>query len=348
MKLHSLRIPSAAVLVTAAVFFCACGGVAVETVEPVQIAGQTMGTYYSVKLAEPLPDDADALKQAIAAALVEVNAQMSTWDPQSELSRFNTSASTEPFAVSADTAYVVARALEIGGASGGAFDVTVGPLVNLWSFGPEARPERVPEPAELEAARAEVGGDLLETDGASHLRKDRPGVYVDLSGIAKGFGVDRIARLLDERGFISYLVDIGGEMQSRGRKAGGEPWRIAVERPTPGARAAQRTLELEDVALATSGDYRNYFEEDGVRYSHTIDPRSGAPIRHRLASVTVLAEDCTTADAWATAMMVLGEQEGYTVAEEQGLAVLMLVRAEDGTDTFEERSTPAFDARSQP
>ena len=356
MKRINSRIQAAAVLGTVAVFlWTACAGPADETPapvdEPVQITGQTMGTYYSVKLAEAAGSgttDAAELQAAIDEVLVQVNRQMSTYDPESELSRFNGADSTDPFPVSADTAFVVARALEIGVATQGAFDVTVGPLVNLWSFGPEARPQRVPDAAELEGARADVGADLLETDGASSLRKERPGVYVDLSGIAKGFGVDRVAALLDQRGYSAYLVDIGGEMRARGRKADGEPWRIAVERPTTGDRTAQRILELEDVAVATSGDYRNYFEADGVRYSHTIDPRSGAPIRHRLASVTVLGEDCTAADGWATALMVLGEQEGYTVAEERGIAALMLVRAEDGTDTFEERTTPAFDAWSGP
>ena len=314
--------------------------------ELVQLTGPTMGTTWQVKLAAlPQGTSRDELQDGIEQLLDRVNDLMSTYRPDSELSRFNRYEGPEWFEVSAETVKVAAAAQQISGATGGAFDVTVGPLVNLWDFGPDQRDRRVPGDDELAKARARVGYEMLEVrDDPPALRKSRPDLYVDLSAIAKGFGVDQVAEHLDRIGSNSYFVEIGGEIRTRGAKPGGDPWRIGIEAPTADrldAQSARRILELHNRAVATSGDYRNYWEKDGRRFSHTIDPRTGRPVEHQLASVTVVADDCMTADGWATALMVLGPDEAYNSAVQQGLAALFIIREEEG---FVERSTPPFAA----
>jgi thiamine biosynthesis lipoprotein len=269
---------------------------------------------------------------------------MSTYRLDSEISTFNDSVASEWFDVSHETALVVAEAQRVSALSGGAFDATVGSLVNLWSFGPDDRPQRMPTDEELEAAMRQVGHGSIDVRASPPaLKKAHTDVSIDLSGIAKGFGVDQLAAFLDSVGVAAYLVDIGGEMRATGRKSDGSPWRVGIEKPadTPNApRQILRTIELHDQALATSGDYRNFFEVAGTRYSHTIDPRTGRPIEFGLASVSVVHPTCMTADALATALMVLGADEGYNFAVEHDLAVLFVVRM--GME-FEQRATPAFD-----
>jgi thiamine biosynthesis lipoprotein len=285
------------------------------------------------------PED---LQRDVDACLLDVNRKMSTYDPESELSRFNRHPHDDWFDVSAETATVVRRAQEIGEKTGGAFDVTVGPLVNLWSFGPDSTPGDVPSELELAAVRENVGWHLLEVrDSPPGLRKRSAGVYVDLSAIAKGFGVDRVAALLDRRGVKAYMIEIGGEVRTRGAKRGGSPWRIGIERPVSFARSLHKVVRLTDRALATSGDYRNFFEVDGVRYSHTIDPLTGRPVEHNLASVSVITTSCMEADAWATALGVLGPDAAYRYAEQNGLDVLLIVRQNGG---FQEQVSPGFKA----
>jgi thiamine biosynthesis lipoprotein len=274
-------------------------------------------------------DDA-ALYERISAELASVNERMSTYQADSELSRFNVAETTDWFPVSAELVRLTDTALAVSTLTNGAFDVTVGPLVNLWGFGPEVKADQLPSQAEIDAARARVGWDLLHTRvEPPALRKDRTDLYVDLSAIAKGYGVDRMAAVLEDVGITDYLVEIGGELRGRGRNAEGEPWRIAIERPDAGRRAVLRVVALTDRAMATSGDYRNFFELNGKRYSHTIDPATGRPVDHQLASVTVLAERCAEADAWATALLVLGPARGMTVANERGLIALFVERFGD-------------------
>lgn len=299
--------------------------------------GETMGTYYQVTA--QCPRDVGDL---IEAELAAVNDEMSTYLPQSDLSRFNQAPVGEWFAVRPAVATVVAAALELSRSSGGAFDVTVGPLVNLWGFGPEAG-HGVPSQAEVEAARVRIGFAALEVRQAPPaLRKTRD-LYVDLSAIAKGHGVDRVVERLAGAGCGSLLVDVGGEVRSRGANPAGEPWRIGVEVPDPqSVGGVQRVIRIADAALATSGDYRNFVEADGRRYSHTMDPRTGAPVAHGLASVTVLHESCMWADGYATLLSVLGPDAGWDFAVEHELPVLFIVRGESG---FEERYTPQLEAR---
>lgn len=311
------------------------------------IAGRTMGTTYSIKVDRlPAGFDAQKLQAEIDARLETVNDQMSTWREDSELSRFNRYDETDWFPVSAATAKVVAAALEISEQSAGAFDVTVMPLINLWSFGPEQRARKVPTDEQLGAARALVGWEKLHVRrDPPALRKDAPGVSVDLSAIAKGYGVDAVAEYLDELKVAGYLVEIGGEVRTRDARPDGSLWRIGIEAPLDESRTVFDAIELADRSLATSGSYRQFFFENGRRYSHTIDPRTGKPIEHHLASVTIVADDCMTADALATTLMVLGPDEGYNWAVERGLAALLLVG--DG-ERFEERPTPEFERLFRP
>jgi len=300
-----------------------------------------MGTWYNVKVSRPPQGlTAERLQREVDARLEEINLGMSTHLPESEISRFNRFRGEDWFEVSPDTVTVVAAALEVSDRTDGAFDVTVGPLVNLWSFGPEDQQQRIPTDDEIANAKAKVGFRRVEIRRQpSALRKTHPDVYVDLSGIAKGFAVDAIAELFERQGITRFMIEIGGEVRTGGRKHDGTPWRIAIERPVSAMRAFQQIVELEDRALATSGDYRNYFERDGRRYSHTIDPRTGSPVEHTLASVSIIAADCMFADAMATALSVMGPEGAFQCAQENELDVLLIVRESDG---FVENATDGF------
>jgi len=305
--------------------------------EPWRLSGATMGTSYSIVVAAP-PEglSRERLAADIDAELRAVNRQMSTYRADSELSRFNRQTGADWFPVSAELVALVAEARRIGELSGGAFDVTVGPLVNLWGFGPgqHAGRDKPPAQAEIDAALARSGAASLSLQRAPPaLAKSQPELYVDLSAIAKGHGVDRVAALLEEVGILDYLVEIGGELRSRGQSPRGDAWRLAVEKPTRGERAVQQVIAVGDAAVATSGDYRNYFERDGVRYSHTIDPRDGRPIRHALASVTVVQPRAARADALATALLVMGPRDGLALAQRLQLPAYFVIKGEAGFET---------------
>ncbi len=309
--------------------------------EQVNLNGKTMGTSYSVRYVTGDDTPSAAKIQAeIDKRLELVNDQMSTYRPGSELSRFNASRAVDkPFPVSAATTEVVLEALRINRVTDGALDVTVGPLVNLWGFGPEGRPDKVPSAAELERRRAWTGIDKLSVQGNA-LVKSIPELYVDLSSIAKGYGVDVIAQYLQSQQVKNYMVDIGGEVRTRGHNGEKKPWRIAIERPTAGMeQKAQLVIQPGEMSIATSGDYRNYFEQDGVRYSHTIDPVTGKPIHHHLVSVTVLSPTCMAADGLSTGLNVLGPERGMALANLMGIPVFMIVKSAKG---FEERYSEAF------
>lgn len=309
----------------------------------VLLEGRTMGTSFSVKVVGDLsPEAQQALAQAVQAELDQVNAQMSTWREDSELSRFNRHGDATPFPVSPQTRAVVVEAARVWGATGGAFDPTVGPLVRAWGFGGGDAPAAPLDDARIAALQAHLGLDKVTVDREENtLAKVDPAVELDLSAIAKGWGVDRVHQAVVGLGHGDVMVEIGGEVRVSGRNARGERWRLGIERPDSGRGVVHQVVSLEGDAMATSGDYRNYVERDGERWSHTIDPRTGRPIKHGLASVTVLAEDCTTADAWATALNVLGPEEGPAVADAQGLKAYFLVRSGDG---FEPRLSAALAA----
>lgn len=313
-----------------------------------EFTGPTMGTRYMVKVFDP-PDlkgdrlkgdrlKGDRLKAEIQievdVLLRRINDQMSTYLATSELSRFNQFDSTDWFDVSPETASVVAFAQSVSEKTAGAFDVTVGPLVNAWSFGPDPRTRTVPDADTLATRRSYVGYQMLSvrTDPPA-LRKELPQLQVDLSAVAKGYAVDRVVELLNEAGAPDVFVEIGGEVRASGSKDG-QWWKVGIQVPDLQKEAvliahSLNTGEGNDQAMATSGDYRNFFEVDGVRYSHTIDPRTGRPIDHNLASVSVLAESCMAADAWATALNVLGPKEGAETAARENLSALLIRRQGD-------------------
>lgn len=272
----------------------------------------------------------EALADRVTRALDEVEQSMSTYVVSSEVSRFNATRSTKWFPVSAMVCTAVADALSISELTDGAFDITVGPVVDLWGFGPEGSRTAPPDESMIAAAKRRVGYARLSTDcSRPALRKSVADVHIDLSAYAKGYAVDRVAELLDAEGLADYMVEIGGELRIRGKNASGGPWRIAIESPT-GTGGPVRIVELSNTAMATSGDYRNYFEFDDRRYSHTIDPRVGAPVSHDLAAVTVVDDRASFADAMATALLVLGPEQGMRLAERRGLAVYFQRRARDG------------------
>jgi thiamine biosynthesis lipoprotein len=307
-------------------------------------AGETMGTTWSVRIAAQAltPDERERIEGAVLTRLDEVNRLMSSWDPDSELSRFNRAGAGEPFPASLPILTVFRVAQATSELSDGAFDVTVGPLVDAWGFGAGERLPRGPQAAELARLRDRVGWRLVAVDpAAGMLTKQHAGVVCDLSGVAKGYAVDRVAEALGELGYASFLVEIGGELRGRGRKLDGSPWRVAIEAPDPAARRLHRTVPLENAALATSGDYRKFYREEGRWLSHLIDPRTARPVDHGLASVSVLHPKAVWADAWATALIVLGPERGPAVAEREGLAAHFIVREADGR--FAERSTRAFE-----
>ncbi len=306
--------------------------------------GSTMGTQYTIRVVDRgLGVDWPQLQQQIDSRLESINGRMSTYLPDSEISRFNRYEGNDWFAVSPELVQVIASGLEVSRLSRGAFDMTVGPLVNLWGFGPTGRPNAVPTAEAIAECRSRVGYDRLEVrEEPPALRKHRDDLYVDLSAIAKGFAVDEVAQLLEQHGVRSYMVEIGGEVRTRGRKPDGSSWRIGIERPVTTAREIECVVELDDCSLATSGDYRNFFEHGGRRYSHEIDPRTGRPVEHGLVSVSVLAHDCMAADAWATALIVLGPEAALPAARRQGLEVLCMVRTPEG---LREQATPGFAAR---
>ena len=322
-------------------------GCAREPPRTVELGGPTMGTTWAVKVVpgpDGLPHEAiQDLDRTVRDDLARINLLMSTWDPDSELSRFNGTSSLQPVPVAPETFAVFRWAVDLAELTGGALDVTVAPLVEAWGFGTATGTAAGTLDHET-LARLRDGTGVrhlqLDPDG-SWVRKTRPDVQVDFSALAPGYAADRLAALIERRGHADFLVDVGGELVARGRNARGEPWQIAVERPDARGRQVERVVPLIDTAIATSGDYRNYREVDGERISHILDPRSGRPIRHRLASVTVVDPLCVRADALATALMVLGPDEGKALATRLDLAALMLVRMETGA--FDEWMSPRFE-----
>jgi thiamine biosynthesis lipoprotein len=327
----------------ALVFAGACGGPRSSALHVLD--GPTMGAAYTVKIAAPAMTETGRkeVHAAIEKELALIDELMSTYRQDSELSAFNRHAEAGPFRLSPLTFEVFRLSLEISRLTGGAFDVTVAPLVNAWGFGPPGPVGSAPSDEDIERLRPTVGFHLLLLDEeARAVSKLRPDVEADFNGIAPGFAIDRLAELLETRGFRNYLVELGGELRGSGAAENGAPWRVAIERPSAGVQALSRVIPLADAAIATSGDYRNYQDIGGERVSHVIDPRTGRPVRHRLASATVVDRSCARADALSTALMVMGRDEALAFARREGIAALLISRAVDGA--LDERTTPAFDA----
>lgn len=293
-----------------------------------QLRGFTMGTSYSVQFnAIDKEINLEDLQATIEQRLELINQQMSTYLATSELSLFNQSNHEEWYAVSEELVLLIQQAANISQQSAGAFDITVGPLVNLWGFGPHESEFIVPTADQINLSKQHIGYQHLRYQtNPPALYKTVEGVYVDLSAIAKGYAVDEIAKILDAFNIKNYMVEIGGEVKSRGIAAHGSAWRIGIETPAGERAGIEAILSLPDMGVATSGDYRNYFEQAGRRYSHTIDPRSGYPVEHHLASVTVVHDSVAYADGWATAFMVLGPSKTLELSKQLQLATLLITR----------------------
>ena len=306
--------------------------------------GSTMGTTFTVKVVTGTLSESKRVRvqTLIEKELDEIDGKMSHYLHESDLSRLNKSRDTRPINVSGDTLAVFQHAQELAWLTGGAFDITVGALVNAWGFGPGRRPIEPPSDETLARLVSQSGYTKLEIDlEESTIRKTEPTLTCDLSAIAKGYAVDRVTDALERKGFAHHMIEVGGEIRVTGLNESNQPWRIAIERPVPtSGLIAQRIVWLSDSAMATSGDYRNFYEMGGTRISHTIDPRSGRPVEHRLFSVSVVDELCARADGLATALAVLGPEEGYELAASQGWAALFIVSGDEGG--FIEQMTPSF------
>lgn len=309
-----------------------------------QFGGQTMGTRYTVKLAGAALSAGrlDVLQATVHDALDGVNRGMTLYRADSELMHFNRQPADAPLALSSGLFAVFAAAQQVSQLSAGAFDISVAPLVQAWGFGPDKH-QRVPAADMVQASRAPLGWQGLQIDTArGTVTKSRGDLQADLGGIAKGHAVDLAARALEAAGHQDYMIEVGGEVRTRGRNAQGQPWQIGIEEPDAMPPRARRVVPLSGPSLATSGDYRICYEVAGRRYSHAIDPRTAAPIAHGLASVSVVADSCMRADALATALIVMGPQRGLALAQQLALPALFIVRGADGR--LRDIATPAFEA----
>ena len=319
--------------------FSACGS---KGPEVIRIRGEALGTFYTLTVVAP-PEGVteERIRELADTALDRINTLMSTYKEDSELSRFNRHAEPSPFSLSPESYEVFSIALAISEESGGALDITVGPLVNAWGFGPGSRREP-PDEEEIRQLLLHQGYEKLRLLEEGSIVKEDPLLYCDLSAVAKGYAVDVVARALEDAGISRYMVDVGGEMRVAGRNARKEPWGLGIEKPLTGVRELEMAVQLEEGSLATSGDYRNMYIHEGKRISHTIDPATGHPVQHDLASVSVIHPSCAWADGYATALLVLGPEKALALAQEKKLAVMLIIRDED-TGALSRVTTPQFD-----
>ncbi len=301
--------------------------------QTVTYSGSTMGTTYNIKVIVSPEQQQAALKtqQVVDALLKEFNQSLSTYIKDSEIMTINAAPAQQWLTVSPRFLAVLKLSREVSDLSAGAFDATVMPLVNLWGFGPDWHKDAAPSSAQIEAALQQVDYRAVAINTADTTIKKLKPVTLDFSAIAKGYGVDEVADFLWQQGFHHFMVEIGGELRVHGHNANGTAWRIGVESPVAGGSI--KPIQVSEVGVATSGDYRNYFEQDGVRFSHTIDPVSGKPVTHNLASVTVIAESAAKADALATAFSVMGGEATLALAQEEGIAVYIIERTGEGFTT---------------
>lgn len=303
-----------------------CVASCTEKVNVMEFSGETMGTSYHVTVVDSKVNR-QKIKRAIEASLFATNQKMSHYQADSEISELSHLPIDTDRVLSDEMAEILSLSQDVSNRSGGAFDITLGPLVDLWGFGPGSRGEdRIPSDEEVAKALARIGYQSLLLNG-NVLRKTLP-VVMNLSAVAKGYGVDQVAEVLSELGAENFLIEVGGEMYLRGSNARGKPWRIAIEKPSPAGSEVQLAISVTDQGVATSGSYRNYFTKNGFKYSHTIDPRVGRPVIHQMVSVTVIADNTAEADAWATAISVLGPEQGLIMAEKYKLAIYVLIKDE--------------------
>lgn len=310
-----------------------------------ELAGLTMGTGYKIIAVDHSNKVGKAeLQAAIDTALANVDVQMSNWNGRSEISRFNAAGLGESHDVSPDLAHVMQAAAEVHEATDGRFDVAVGALIDLWGFGAKGHRSDLPSDEEIAQAMACCGHSQAIAQEGATLRKTASNAEVYLSSIGKGYGVDKVAKTIESFGITDYMVEIGGDLVTAGRNPEGQPWQIGIETPQSFDRGVMQVVGLSDLGMATSGDYRNYFEIDGQRFSHIIDPTTGRPVTHDTTSVTVLTENAMLADAWATALLVLGRERGLELANERDMAVLFVERNADTPSGFAPTASERFHA----
>ena len=298
---------------------------------PVEFSGSTMGTRYQVKISGlPRSIDQATLEQQTFSTLDRIDKLMSTYKAESDVSRFNRANIHQKVFIDAETLGVIQLSRSIYEASNGAFDITVGPIVRLWGFGPDIQEDQLPSAADIENALKKVGFDKILIDENPPALTKNDEVEIDLSAIAKGYGVDQVAKILDQYAIEHYLVEVGGEIRVKGTNKDGQYWRIGIETPSLIRSGAQQAIAIKNASVATSGDYRNFFQVLDKRYSHTINPVTGTPVKHNLASATLITTSCAEADAYATAISVMGPEKGYQFAENMNLAAYFLVR--EGND----------------
>ena len=306
-----------------------------------KLKGEAIGTTYSIIYLDPQEQlSSETLKTEFNQLINAANQSMSTYHPNSEISTFNKSQSTEPVKTSPTLRKVVAEGIRLHQMTEGALDITLKPLSSLWGFGPNGIPHTVPSDNQLTAIKRKTGVEKITIEGEM-LSKSVAALQIDLNTIGKGFLVDQTAELLEQYNIDNYLVEIGGEMRLKGLNDKGQPWKIGVINPTEGAPTSQHTVFPGNNGVATSGDYYQYFEKDGKRYSHILNPVTGKPIDHNLASVTVLHPMSMTADGLATAIMVLGADKGLALAEKHRIPIYIIIR--DG-DKFVSKMSSAFEA----
>lgn len=302
--------------------------------QDVQLSGQTMGTTYHVKVTAGRSFDRATLEKKMALLLEQISQSMSTYRPTSEISRFNAMRQTlKPFPISGHFLRVMLVAREIFELTGGAWDGTVDPLVNLWGFGRGGALKQIPDPRRISQDLARVGFDRIQIDVSGFLIKKHPDITLDLASIAKGYAVDQVALLLKQQGFDNYLVEIGGEVYAAGTRPDGKAWRVGINQPAKDAAAdaVYKVVSLQDQAMATSGDYRNFYEIEGASYSHIIDPRTGYPVKNGVVSASVIADNCGLADGLATALIVMGPQKGIALLNRLGgIEGVVVVRLPNG------------------
>ncbi|WP_110876984.1 FAD:protein FMN transferase ApbE [Franconibacter helveticus] len=329
MKFYSL----CAGLLACALLLVGCDNTSSTQATPLVLEGKTMGTFWRVSLAGIDAARADDLRKKIQTQLDGDDRLLSTWKNDSALMRFNRSASTQPWPVEEAMSDIVTLSLRIGAKTDGAMDITVGPLVNLWGFGPARQPVKTPDEAQIAAAKAQTGLQhlsVINRAGRQFLQKDLPGLFVDLSTVGEGYAADHLARLMEQEGISRYLVSVGGALASRGTNPQGNPWRVAIQKPTDQENGVQAIVDINGHGISTSGSYRNYYELDGKRLSHVIDPATGRPITHKLVSVTVISPTALEADGWDTGLMVLGPEKAKAVALKEGLAVYLVTKEAEG------------------
>ncbi len=308
-----------------------------QATEVTVLEGKTMGTFWRVSIPGIDAKRSAELKEKIQTQLDADDQLLSTYKKDSALMRFNDSQSLTPWPVNEALADIVTTSLRIGAKTEGAMDITVGPLVNLWGFGPEQQPVQIPSQEQIDAMKAKTGLQHLTVINKYHqqyLQKDLPDLYVDLSTVGEGYAADHLARLMEQEGISRYLVSVGGALNSRGMNGEGLSWRVAIQKPTDKENAVQAVVDINGHGISTSGSYRNYYELDGKRLSHVIDPQTGRPIEHNLVSVTVIAPTALEADAWDTGLMVLGPDKAKEVVRREGLAVYMITKEGDNFKTW--------------